>query len=132
MKLYLNFDADGQPLQSDPLIRSSNITEHRNNDVGILIIEDEKFWRQLFKLNLFKHPSNKKRNFLFYESSDGREGIKQIAQHYPHIQVLLLDLVMDRMNGMELLRLINKWGLSLGIFILTAYGDEKNNSRIAA
>jgi CheY-like chemotaxis protein len=125
MKLYFNFDAEGNPLHQRPVIRSLPRANHRSDVCGILIVEDEKFWRQLFKLNLFKHPKNKKRKFTFSEASNGREGVKAIAQHFPHIQVVLLDLVMDKMGGMELLRLINKWGLPLGIFILTAYGDEK-------
>jgi CheY-like chemotaxis protein len=125
MKLYFNFDAKGQPLQQRPAIRSLPQANHPGGACGVLIVEDEKFWRQLYKLNLFKHPKKEKRKFTFSEASNGREGVKILAQHFPDIQVVLLDLVMDKMAGMELLRLINKWGLNLGIFILTAYGDEK-------
>ena len=125
MKIYLNFDATGKTLDQQPIIRPSAQSNSCGDTCGILIVEDEKFWRQLFKLNLFKHSQNQKRKFAFYEASDGREGVKAIAQHFPYIQVVLLDLVMDKMGGMELLQLINKWGLNLGVFILTAYGDEK-------
>ncbi|MGH2416420.1 MAG: response regulator, partial [Microcystaceae cyanobacterium] len=124
MKINLNLK-----LKSELELKETILTPKKRDDreIGILIIEDEKIWRQLYTLNLLKKTKNKRRKYTFYEALNGREGIKLIAQHYSQIKVILLDLVMDKMEGMEVLKLlIDQWGfLNLGIFILTAYGTEE-------
>lgn len=40
---------------------------------------------------------------------------------------MIIDLVMDKMAGMELLKfIVDKWGLDLGIFVVTAYGSSED------
>ncbi len=94
---------------------------------GILLVDDDRLWRQLCKINLLKKTKNPQREYIFYEAENGREAVKIMAQNYPVIKVALIDLVMDKMEGMELLKLfVDKWGLDLGIFIVTAYGNEED------
>ncbi len=97
----------------------------QEDECGVLIVEDEQLWRQIYKINFFKRK--KQRNYQFYEASNGREALVLLAQHSSSIKVVLLDLVMPKMEGQEFLEfLVTKWGLNhLGIFVLTAYGDEE-------
>lgn len=116
MRLHLSLD-------SSNIVPPKKIPQE--DECGILVVEDEKIWRQIYKINLFKH--NKNRNYKFYEASNGREALVLLAQYSSSIKIVLLDLVMPRMEGQEFIEfLVTKWGLShLGIFILTAYGDEE-------
>ena len=116
MRLHLSLD-------SENIIPPTKIPQP--DECGILIVEDEKIWRQIYKINFFKN--NSKRKYKFYEASNGREALTLLAQHSSSIRIILLDLVMPTMEGQEFIEfLVTKWGLShLGIFVLTAYGDEE-------
>ena len=95
---------------------------------GILVVDDEKSWQNVYKINLFKQINQDEKRFVFYEASNGKEAIKVLAQYYDRIQVMIVDLKMDKMSGMELLKcLVDQLGLSdLGIFIVTAYGTKED------
>ena len=98
----------------------------KKNSYGILIVEDETLWKQLYQINLFQQ-TDQKRNFHFYEANNGREALKILAQYYDQIDVVIVDLVMEKMAGMELLKfIVDKWGLDLGIFMVTAHGSTKD------
>lgn len=116
MRLHLSLD-------SENIVPPKKIAQQ--DECGILIVEDEKIWRQIYKINLFKNKS--KRKYKFYEASNGREALTLIAQHSSSIKIILLDLVMPTMEGPEFIDfLFTKWGLShIGIFVLTAYGNEE-------
>ncbi len=110
-------------LNSENIVPQKKISQAEH--CGILIVEDDKIWRQLYKINLFK--SNKKRSYKFYEASNGREALILLAQHSSSIKLVILDLVMPTMDGQKFIDfVVRKWGLNhFGIFIITAHGDEK-------
>ena len=98
----------------------------KQNSYGILLVEDEELWRKLYQINLFQQTAQK-RKFHFYEANNGREALKVLAQYYDQIDVVIIDLVMDKMKGMELLKfIVDKWGLDLGIFMVTAHGSAED------
>lgn len=106
--------------------RTARNKKIKTDNYGILIVDDENLWKQLYRNNLFLQYQNKK--YHFHEASDGKEALKIIAQYYDEIDVIIIDLVMDKMGGMELVKfLVDKWGLDdLGIFLVTAYGSSKD------
>ena len=102
---------------------------------GILIVEDEKSWKNIYKINLFKHIE-KKRRIKFYEASNAKEALKILVQYYDRIQVVILDLVIgetidEKTGGMHLLEtIVDRFGLKdLGIFIITAYGTQEDQEQ---
>ena len=54
-------------------------------------------------------------------AQDGLEGLKRYGEHKPDI--IILDLKMPRMGGMETLRNIRKVDKDVVVIILTAYGS---------
>lgn len=98
---------------------------------GILIVEDEKSWKNIYRINLFKHIEEQKK-IKFYEATNAKEAIKILVQYYDQIQVMILDLVIgenidDQTGGMLLLEtIVDRFGLKdLGIFIITAYATTE-------
>ena len=102
---------------------------------GILIVEDEKSWKNVYKINLFKQVNPEKKNFEFYEASNRKEALKILVQYYDRIQVVIIDLVMEetsekKLGGMLLLEtLVDRLGLNLGIFMITAYGTQEHQEQ---
>lgn len=56
------------------------------------------------------------------EASNGREACVLLEEHYP--DVVVLDIQMPLMSGIEVTRWIRSKRLSIGILVLTAYDDE--------
>jgi CheY-like chemotaxis protein len=87
------------------------------SDDKILIIEDESVLRRLLVMSLRGEGYN------VYEAEDGKEGLKLALKRKP--QLILLDIIMPGMNGMEMLRLLraDKWGKSAHVVLLTNLGE---------
>ena len=56
------------------------------------------------------------------EASDGREACRLAAEHRP--EVVVLDIQMPHMTGIEVTRWLREQNLPCGILVLTAYDDE--------
>ena len=110
--------------------RKRSKSQEEEKTYGILIVEDEKSWANVYKINLFRQLEEK-RKFQFYEATNIKEAIKILIQYNDRIQIVLLDLVIgedveEKPGGMLLLETIHdRLGLKdLGIFVITAYGTQ--------
>jgi CheY-like chemotaxis protein len=114
MRFILNFDK----------FPAGNPKKEREGVTGILLVDDDPLWLDICEINLRKHL---RREIELYKAFDGREAAAVLAQNYPSIQIILLDLNMPEMMGMDFYRLFyDRWGLhDIGVFIITAYGDER-------
>jgi CheY-like chemotaxis protein len=63
----------------------------------VLLVADDKFLRGACEASL------RQRGFLVVTATDGEEGLR-LAREVPHPDVVLLDLVMPKMSGIEVLR----------------------------
>ena len=104
--------------------------EEEEKTYGILIVEDEKSWSNVYKINLVR-KLEKKRKFHIYEAKNTKEAIKILIQYNDRIDIVLLDLVIgeqtgDKPEGMLLLEtIVDRLGLTdLGIFVITAYATK--------
>lgn len=83
----------------------------------ILIVDDHSPTRTLIRLGLqrlgYKH---------FHEAADGREAVEILPQQ--QIGVVLTDLEMDGMGGMDLLRYVRANHGDLPVIILTSHHDQ--------
>ncbi|MBI3633810.1 MAG: response regulator [Candidatus Vogelbacteria bacterium] len=63
--------------------------------------------------------------FGVLEAKNGEEGLSVALQYHP--DVILLDIVMPKMNGMVMLKKLreDKWGKTARVIILTNYGDNE-------
>lgn len=56
---------------------------------------------------------------------DGKQALKMIEQTKP--DVLLLDLIMPEMDGVEVIKKVHESGCKLKIYVISAVGNEKIN-----
>ncbi|MDB4107642.1 response regulator transcription factor, partial [Bacteroidia bacterium] len=84
----------------------------------ILIVDDEQDIVELLKYNL------EKEGYKCYTASNGEEAVAKAKDKKPDL--VLLDIMMPKMDGIEACRLIRKEDSLQGIFIafLTARGEE--------
>jgi CheY-like chemotaxis protein len=110
--------------------RKRDKTKPKERTYGILIVEDEKSWTNVYKINLIR-KLEKKRKFRIYEAKNSKEAIKILIQYNDRIDIVILDLVIgeqtaDKPEGMLLLEtIVDRLGLTdIGIFVITAYGTQ--------
>jgi response regulator RpfG family c-di-GMP phosphodiesterase len=84
-----------------------------SNPISILYVDDEPLNLTLFALN-FKSKYN------IITANDGFEGIKKLSQ-YPEISVVISDMKMPGMNGVEFIELIKRDFPNIPCFILTGF-----------
>ena len=63
----------------------------------VLLVEDDKFLRRACEASL------RQRGFDIVTAMDGEEGLR-LARQTPHPHVILLDLLMPKVSGIEMLR----------------------------
>ncbi|MFB3884226.1 MAG: response regulator [Thermodesulfobacteriota bacterium] len=85
----------------------------------IVIAEDHTILREGLKSLLSSHPEFE----IVAEAEDGREAIRQVEEHKPDL--ILTDLSMPRMNGMEAIREIKRQCPKTRILVLTVHRAEE-------
>ena len=83
----------------------------------ILIIEDEA------QLRRYLRPSLAAEGYRLVEAATGQEGLSLASQYVPDI--VLLDLGLPDMDGLEVTRLLRQWS-EVPIIVLSARGQEKD------
>jgi DNA-binding NarL/FixJ family response regulator len=87
--------------------------------IRILLVDDHPIVRQGFKTLLTEQPGWE----VIDEASDGLEAVNKAAQLHP--DVVVLDVSMPRMNGLEACRLIHKAAPKCEILILTQHDSPQ-------
>ena len=91
----------------------------------ILVVDDEHDIEMLFKLRFRKELKNKTLDFHFEFS--GEAALNYIEQVSPTAILLILsDINMPGMNGLEMVQRIKQKHPELKIIMVTAYGDDSN------
>jgi two-component system alkaline phosphatase synthesis response regulator PhoP len=87
---------------------------------GILIVEDEVELRELLAYNL------KKEGFTVFSTENGHKALHVLAKNYHEIDLVLLDLMMPEMDGIEVCTEIRKQTIynDLLICFLTARNED--------
>jgi class 3 adenylate cyclase/DNA-binding response OmpR family regulator len=92
--------------------QGGGIVEH------ILIVDDGRENREFIAEYVLKPHG-----YAALMARDGREGLEMIQRHKPDL--ILLDLQMPRMNGVEMLRAMNEQGIDIPVVLMTFYGSEE-------
>lgn len=81
----------------------------------ILIIDDEEINRAILS-NIFSPE------YDMMEAEDGQAGLEAVQAHAGSLSAVLLDVVMPRLNGIEVLRQLHRQGLTqrIPVFLITA------------
>ena len=85
------------------------------NGPRVLIVDDDPTSRRLLEVRLAAMGCES------VMASDGREALSIIQQEAPAL--ILLDLQMPRMGGIELLRALRRDGIDLPTIVITAHGS---------
>jgi DNA-binding NarL/FixJ family response regulator len=87
--------------------------------IKILLAEDHAVVRESIRESITREPEF----VVVGEASDGEEAVNAARQLSP--DVILMDISMPRLNGIEATRQIKSFQPSVAILILTAYDDEQ-------
>jgi DNA-binding NtrC family response regulator len=82
---------------------------------AILIVEDEAKMRRLLELNLGED------GFMTFSAGDAESGLKLLQQN--HIDLVVTDLKLPGMNGLEFLQMIKRQNEALPVVVMTAFGS---------
>ena len=81
----------------------------------ILIVEDEAKMRRLLELNLGED------GFTTLSAGDAESGAKLLREN--HVDLVLTDLKLPGMNGLEFLHLVKNQNAALPVIVMTAFGS---------
>jgi two-component system alkaline phosphatase synthesis response regulator PhoP len=82
----------------------------------ILVVEDDRTLRQVLTFNLTRE------GFEVTSAPDGEAAL--VAARGQRLDLILLDLMLPAMSGLEVLRVLRREGVSTPVIILSAKGDE--------
>ena len=85
------------------------------SSISILIVDDDTTMRNLLQRILARE------GYQMYTACDGVAALECLNER--SIDIVISDMKMPRMDGFELLKLIKKEHPSVGVIIMTAYGD---------
>ena len=86
----------------------------------VLIVDDHPLFRAGVRQRLAEFPDAVE---VVGEAGDGHEGVEQVMSLSPH--VVLMDIAMPGMNGIEATRIIKQRRPQVGVLILTVYDDSQ-------
>ncbi len=89
------------------------------SDITVLIVDDESRMRKLIKDFLIK------KDYKILEAGDGEEALKVFEENENHLNLILLDVMMPKLDGWSVLRQIRQTS-KVPIIMLTARGEEQD------
>jgi DNA-binding NtrC family response regulator len=89
----------------------------------ILVVDDEPGIRHVLARILLDE------GYFVHQASDGLEALELIKGGDPVLDVVVSDIVMPRLNGVELLQELSRSRPSLPIILISGYGTEELTQR---
>jgi len=94
---------------------------------SILIVDDEQDIADLFRQR-FRREVREGRYVLHFAAS-GEEALRQLDEIQPELIVILSDINMPGMDGLDLLSEVKQVRPELPVLMVTAYGDDDRRRR---
>jgi len=99
--------------------------------VSILVVDDEPDVPDLFRQRFRREA--RQGTYVLHFAASGEEALDQLAGEIsPQLIVILSDINMPGMDGLELLRAVKERRPELPVMMVTAYGDDERRRRAAA
>ena len=91
----------------------------KRNLLQLLVVDDSEMNREILKEILGKE-------YRILEACDGEEALKMLEQHGTEISLVLLDIIMPKMDGFEVLAYMNrdKWIEDIPVIMISSEGSE--------
>ena len=98
--------------------------------VSILIVDDEPDVADLFRQRFRRET--RAGTYVLHFAASGDEALDRLTSEItPQLIVILSDINMPGMDGLELLRVIKERRPELPVMMVTAYGDDERRRRAA-
>ncbi|MHA2364470.1 MAG: response regulator [Candidatus Hodarchaeales archaeon] len=97
-----------------------------NQALSLLIIEDDEDLRDLLEIML------ERENFKITLKANGKEGLKEFKVTYSQIDVVILDLSLPDLAGIEVFQKLNEIDPNVKIIISTGLSERKIDKTILA
>ena len=98
------------------------------NNIRLLVIDDDKDLVSMIK-NYFNHTKEVE---VVLEAHDGEEGISLIEERKNEFDVIVLDIIMPKKDGIAVLEYLNKHEIDKKVIVLTAYNTQEMISKVAS
>ena len=96
--------------------------------VSILIVDDEPDVADLFRQRFRRET--RAGTYVLHFAASGEEALDRLTSEItPQLIVILSDINMPGMDGLELLRVIKEGRPELPVMMVTAYGDDQRRRR---
>ena len=98
--------------------------------VSILVVDDEPDVPDLFRQRFRREA--RAGTYVLHFAASGEEALGQLTDGVePELMVVLSDINMPGMDGLELLRAVKERRPELPVMMVTAYGDDERRRRAA-
>ena len=94
---------------------------------SILIVDDEPDIADLFRQRFRREV--RQGQYVLHFAGSGEEALRRLAEIRPELIVILSDINMPGMDGLELLREVRRLRPELPVLMVTAYGDDERRHR---
>jgi CheY-like chemotaxis protein len=94
---------------------------------SILIVDDEPDIADLFRQRFRREE--RQGQYVLHFAGSGEEALLRLAEIHPELIVILSDINMPGMDGLELLSEIKRVRPQLPVLMVTAYGDDERRRR---
>ena len=94
---------------------------------SILIVDDEPDIADLFRQRFRREV--RQEQYVLHFAGSGEEALRRLAEIHPELIVILSDINMPGMDGLELLGEIRRVRPELPVLMVTAYGDDDRKRR---
>jgi CheY-like chemotaxis protein len=99
--------------------------------VSVLVVDDETDVAELFRQHFRREA--RQGTYVLHFASSGEDALdKLVAGIEPQLIVILSDINMPAMDGLELLREIKRRRPDLPVMMVTAYGDDERRRLASA
>lgn len=96
---------------------------------SIMIVDDEPDVVDLFRQRFRREV--RRGQYVLHFAASGEEGLRLLDEIHPELIVILSDINMPGMDGLQLLRAIKTRRPELPVLMVTAYGDDARKRRAA-
>jgi CheY-like chemotaxis protein len=94
---------------------------------SIMIVDDEPDIADLFRQRFRREV--RQGDYVLHFAGSGEEALQRFAEIRPELIVILSDINMPGMDGLELLREVRLLRPDLPVLMVTAYGDDERRRR---
>ena len=95
------------------------MTSSRTESIRILVVDDEPVVRR------FAARVLEAEGFLVSEAGDGADALRLLHEEVPDVDAVISDIVMPRLNGVELLQVLSTTHPQLPVLLMSGYAHTQ-------